>query len=115
MHFFFPLSYSTCITFANIILPPYFSFLKIRCGSNEHAVTTILSFLILLPFVYYIEVSHSMLKQLKNLRARSVNSECFIFGSESNFSFLKKTKSDQNMKLLLFTERTIYVILSGLG
>ena len=36
----------------------------------------------------------------------SVNSKSFIFGFKLNFSFLKKTKSDPNMKLSLFIERT---------
>ena len=37
---------------------------------------------------------------------RSINSKSIILGADFIFSSLKKSKSDHNMKLLLFTERT---------
>ena len=43
-------------------------------------------------------------------RVRSVNSESFTFGSDFVFFSQEKTNSDSNMKLLLFTERTLSLL-----
>ena len=45
------------------------------------------------------------------LRVRSVNSKSFIFVSEFVFFSEEKMNSESNMKLLLFSERTLHHIL----
>ena len=56
---------------------------------------------------FYTFVEYEIFITTYDVRVRSVNNLIFIFGSYFVFFSEEKTNSDSNMKLLLFTERTL--------